>query len=131
MRDFFRILSVSLLLVLFGCGSTASNTELTQTRDGLTATLAVKPASLAVMKPVVLQLTLREEHGGVVEGAVVQYDLTMPGMTMPKTSPVAVAEGGGRYRAQTLFTMSGDWRIEATVTRPGGVTAFSYGIRVQ
>lgn len=125
------MLSLALALVLAGCGDATPNTERSRTMDGLTAVLAVEPASPRAMQPVVLELTLRGERGEAVEGAGVQFDLTMPGMTMPKDSLAAVADGLSAYRAQTLFSMSGDWRIEARVTSPRGTTAFSYDIKVK
>lgn len=131
MRNAILATLIALLLVLSACGNDAAAPSLlSQTRDGLTATLSLDPAAPATMHPVALVLTLLDAQGQAVDGVEARYDLTMPGMTMPKVMPNAVPEGQGRYRVETVFTMSGDWRIKATVTRPEGVTVFDYDITV-
>lgn len=117
------------LLLAVGCGQPAP-TQLSQARDGLTAVLSMTPAAPAAMKPVVLLLTLRDSDGRAVNDAEVACDLTMPGMAMPDNKPKLSAEGDGRYRAETVFTMSGAWRVEASVSRPSGETVFTFDFEI-
>jgi len=53
-----------------------------------------------------------------VEQAEVWLALVMPTMQMSPNEPDAVPAGGGQYRANVIFTMSGTWNLEVhTVVR--------------
>jgi hypothetical protein len=105
--------------------------EFTQTQGGITATFTMKPASPGMMEPVRLSLSLTDASGQAIESAQVAYDLTMPGMSMPPNRPQASNEGNGLYVAETTFTMSGDWRAEATVTYNAETTTFTFDFLIK
>lgn len=120
---------VALAFSLFGCGQ-AKTKELTQSQNGITAVFSMSPASPSMMEPVTLLFSLTDANGKVIEGAQVAYDLTMPGMAMPPNQPQATDEGSGHYNADAIFTMSGDWRAEATVTYNGETTIFAFDFSI-
>jgi hypothetical protein len=84
-----------------------------------------------MMEPVRLSLSLTDASGQAIESAQVAYDLTMPGMSMPPSRPQASNEGNGLYVAETTFTMSGDWRAEATVTYNAETTTFTFDFLIK
>jgi nitrogen fixation protein FixH len=89
-----------------------------QTVDRLTIAIeAPERPQLLIEQEVVVTLTNPE--GRPVEGAEVWLALIMPTMQMSPNEPDATAEGGGRYRAKTLFTMSGTWEVEVHATVQG------------
>lgn len=125
------LLLTLLLLVAMACsGQPDTPAARTRTQAGLTATLTLAPDSPAAMQPVQLLLTLRDTRNSPVDGARVAWNLTMPDMAMPENRPKATMLGEGRYRAETVFTMSGKWRMEATVSRPEGTTTLNFDIAV-
>jgi hypothetical protein len=83
------------------------------------------------MDPVTLSLTLTDPNGQAIEGAQVAYDLTMPGMAMPPNQPQASDKGNGLYETGTTFSMSGDWRAEATVAYNGKTTTFTFDFSIK
>jgi hypothetical protein len=105
-----------IMLPLCSCGGTASSAPLVQTESDLSATLEITPDPPPVMQDTTLLLTLRDADGNLVSGASVMFDLTMPAMEMPENQPTATEEEDGIYRADTVFTMSGEWQIDAEVT---------------
>ncbi len=72
------------------------------------------------MRETTLTLALHDTEGNRIRGASVNYDLTMPGMTMPANQPEASETENGTYEAQALFTMEGDWRCRVDVTLAAG-----------
>jgi hypothetical protein len=69
-----------------------------------------------------IALRLQDQRGHAVTNATVQI---APEMTsMPMTTPtVGAAAQAGRYLAQPLFSMAGDWRLYVTITAPGQPSA--------
>jgi hypothetical protein len=119
-----------LIFLLFGCGQATTN-EFTQTRSGITAVFSMSPDAPATMEPVRLVLTLTDANDKAIDGSLVTYDLTMPGMSMPPNRPQATGKGKGLYEAQTIFTMSGDWRAEVTVTYKDEMIPFTFDFSVK
>lgn len=105
--------------------------EFTQAHNGITAVFSMLPDSPAAMEPVTLSLKLADVSGKAIEGAQVAYNLTMPGMTMLPNQPQATSKEGGFYQADTAFTMSGNWRVEATVTYNGETSLFDFDFPVK
>jgi hypothetical protein len=95
-----------IMLPLCSCGGTASSAPLVQTESDLSATLEITPDPPPVMQDTTLLLTLRDADGNLVSGA----------SEMPENQPTATEEEDGIYRADTVFTMSGEWQIDAEVT---------------
>jgi hypothetical protein len=124
------LLLIILVLFLTGCRQDTSR-EVSQTSGGLTATLSIDPYPPVSMKPITLLLALSDAEGHTLDGAQIVYNLTMPGMEMPPNQPQASDEGGGLYRAETTFTMSGDWQVQAMVTRNGEPITFTFDISVK
>lgn len=102
-------------LALAACGGPATTTQ-RQTVEGLTVALE-RPQQAALLQSYDLTVALTDAAGAPVEGAQVFLDMAMPSMPMGQNQPLAEPLGGGRYRAQAVFNMIGDWtvRVNATV----------------
>ena len=107
-----------LLALLAACGQAAAPARLAQTVDGLTITLEAT-ASPKLNAAEQLTVTLADAQGQPVDGADVYVDLTMPAMPMGTNRPIAEPEGQGRYRANSAYTMSGDWDVTVVATVAG------------
>lgn len=126
------LLVLALLLVVFIRQSKEKTAaEATDTRDGVTAVFSTTPASPKAMEPVTASLTLTDANGRALEGATMTFDLTMPGMIMPPNQPEAVEKSPGLYSVDTTFTMSGNWRAAAIITRNDQTTLFNFDFRVK
>ena len=117
--------------ILCSCSGKASSAPLVQTDGDLSATLEFMPDPPTVMQDATLLLTLRDADDNLVSGASVMFDLTMPAMEMPENQPTATEEEDGIYRADTVFTMSGEWQIDAKVTIEGPQKAFTFLINIK
>jgi nitrogen fixation protein FixH len=106
------------LCALAGCGSAPAATTQRQTVDGLTVALE-QPREAVLLKNYDLTITLTDSAGAPVEGAKVSLDMAMPSMPMGQNQPIADPLGGGRYRAQALFNMIGDWTVRVHVSAGG------------
>ena len=126
----YFIVVCMLTLFLAGCGKSTPK-EFSQTNGGLTASLSIAPYPPVVMEPATLRLTLTDAAGQMIDGARIAYDLTMPGMAMPPNQPQASGQGDGRYHADAIFTMSGKWRVQATVTHNGKEAVFTFDFSVK
>ncbi len=73
------------------------------------------PSGRVIHEPTRFEVEIVGSDGRPVEGAAVEFDLTMPAMEMPLNRFAAPAVPGapGRYRGEGTFTMKGEWRIEA------------------
>jgi hypothetical protein len=121
---------VALGFSLFSCVQTKTS-EYTQTQNGITAVFSMSPETPTMMESVTLSLALTDISGQVIEGAQVTYDLTMPGMTMPPNQPQASEKGNGFYKANTTFTMAGDWRAEIAVDYGGETITFTFNFTIK
>ncbi|MCB9453034.1 MAG: FixH family protein [Anaerolineaceae bacterium] len=136
-----RVLLVGVCLLLpltiIGCGqngaeSVDSPLVLEQIDSGITAQLTVSQNPVSVMEETVLTLALHDADGQPVQAAVVHYDLTMPGMTMPPNQLDANEQADGVYTAQAIFTMAGDWRCNVAVTLSDNTpVAFAFDLKAQ
>jgi hypothetical protein len=122
---------VMALVASSGCRQQVQPGASPQPSGDLSAVLEVIPNPPLPMEKSVLQLTLRDAEQRPVVGAAVQFDLTMPGMTMPPNHPQATAAGDGIYRSDVLFTMAGHWQIMADVTLPGQNQQFTFLLDTQ
>jgi YtkA-like len=110
------------LLGLSGCGGTGSATGKLVTQKQLVDQLTIaleapeKPPLLAEQELVIL---LTDQAGQPVDGAEVWLALVMPTMQHSPNEPDAVAAGPGRYKANALFTMVGNWNVEIHATVRG------------
>jgi nitrogen fixation protein FixH len=127
------LLTMVLFLLVFACQYQRQHAaqEFTQAQNGITAVFSMSPDSPTAMESVTLLLKLTDVSGKAIESAQVAYDLTMPGMTMPPNQPQVTDKGGGVYQADTTFTMSGNWHVEAAVTYNGTTTPFTFDFSVQ
>jgi hypothetical protein len=117
----FRLLTLSILLLLAACRQSAQSTPTPQATapDDIVITLEVEPAPPAV-GDTVLVITVRTAAGEAVDDAAiaVRGDMNHAGMT-----PVfGEVEGGsdGVYRVPFEWTMGGDWIITVDVTLTNG-----------
>jgi nitrogen fixation protein FixH len=121
---------VALVLLFAACGG-QSSPELTQTVNGITATLALTPDPPVPMETNTLTLTLKDAEGQPLTAADVAFDLTMPAMPMPVNRPTATETGGGVYEAEAIFTMAGAWRIQVDVTQGGTSATFTFDLKTK
>lgn len=131
-----RLASAVLLLlmvtpILCACGGAVSSAPLTQTAGDLSAMLEIVPYPPPVMQDTMLTLTLRDAGGDPVPGASVTFDLTMPAMEMPENRPEVTEEEDGVYRANAIFTMSGEWRIDVEVANEEAHEVFTFLINTK
>ncbi len=122
-------------LLLAACGNSAANQSAqtvapangtvsagasvqSQTIDGLTISLEA-PSEPKLLDAANFVITLTDSAGKPVEGADVYLDLLMTTMPMGTNKPVASPEGPGKYRAQGVFDMTGEWDITVHVTVAG------------
>jgi hypothetical protein len=126
----YVILMVFLPLLIISCGQKNKNT-FSQIKGGINANFSISPASPTAMEPAVLSLTLKDQKGNPIKGADVQYNLTMPGMMMPSNQPQATEASGGQYHSDAIFTMSGDWQVEALVKYGSEQTNFTFNLPVK
>jgi hypothetical protein len=115
------------ILVLVACGGpgTPYPESLTQTEGNLTAVLEVSPYPPVPMQDATLALSLQAD-GKPVSGATTTLNITMLDCTMAPDNPAATEEEVGIYRARTIFTMSGAYRIKATVAVEGESHVFIF-----
>jgi hypothetical protein len=113
--------------ILFACAEgPESDVVLTASSGGITGVLELEPFPPDVMQETVLTLTLSDGEGREIEGARVRFDLTMPAMEMPENRTEAEGIAPGRYQAKVLFTMAGEWQIDAAVARDSGQEALQF-----
>jgi len=122
------VIGISLMSV--ACSDSPADSSFTQTQDDLSARLVINPYPPSVMQATTLELLLQDTNGNSVSGVDVQFDLTMPAMEMPENQPVVIEGEGGNYKAEALFTMGGEWQIDATVERAGETTLFTFMINL-
>ena len=77
-----------------------------------------------------LFITITDADGKPVDQATVFLDLTMPAMYMPPQQPIAEALGNGRYRVSTLFTMEGEWHVQAHAIINGSTQTVTFNQNV-
>lgn len=119
-------LALALSLLLSACGAAPAPSPEEAKTAGTTATLRVDPSPPVPLAEATLELTLRDRAGQPISGAVVELDLTMPGMAMPLNRPAVTEVGNGTYRAQAIFTMAGDWQIQVDASYAGGSERFTF-----
>jgi hypothetical protein len=127
---FSLILLIFLAMFAASCGQ-KNTSDFSQTENGIQANLNISPSSPVAMEMTKMMLTLIDGKGQPIEGADVQYNLVMPGMMMAPNQPQASEESGGRYRADAMFTMAGDWRVEVSVQTDNRETTFNFDFPVK
>jgi hypothetical protein len=85
----------------------------------LNVTLALSPYPPASFQNGNFDITLTDDKGQAVTDAQISLDLTMPGMWMPPSKPVAQNVGNGKYHATAFWTMRDMWQIEVIIQRGG------------
>ncbi len=125
------VLLIVLSTALAACSRAAEATVLTQQAGAWSATLKVEPYPPVAMKAAVLELAVTDLAGQPVSGAAVTFDLSMPGMEMPVNRPEATEQENGSYRAAAMFTMSGAWRLVASVSSADRSEAFTFDLRTR
>jgi nitrogen fixation protein FixH len=89
-----------------------------QTVDGLLIALEANPNPQLNTNEVFI-IALYDAQGRPVENADVYLDLDMPAMPMGSNQPIAEHSQNGQYRAETAYTMTGDWTIDVIVAYNG------------
>jgi hypothetical protein len=130
----WRALCIGVLaFLLVGCGTPAAEVPMQrQTIDDLTIALAAPPQPV-VNQQAVFVVTLTNAAGNPIDGADVYLDLTMAEMKMGTNTPIAEAQGNGRYRAQSALDMAGDWTftVHATVNNKDYAATFASTVAEQ
>jgi len=67
-----------------------------------------------------LTITVRDAGGLAVSGANVTVTTMMPSMNMSGTAQTAKPQGAGRYRADLVLGMAGNWDVTVSITPSGG-----------
>jgi hypothetical protein len=130
-RTVAAIVLVLISMASSACGATATPYADTQISGSLSATLLVLPFPPVPMESTTLDLTLRDADQQPVSGASVSFDLTMPAMEMPVNRPQASEAEPGVYRANAVFTMAGEWRIQAEVSYKGRDEEFVFPLHTR
>ncbi|MCU0490038.1 MAG: FixH family protein [Chloroflexaceae bacterium] len=103
--------------MLSGCAAQAPAgvVRVQQTVEGVTIALdwQEKPR---LNQPQTFLITLTDEQGQAISGADVYMDLDMPAMPMGTNQPIATPEGGGTYRVEGIYTMTGEWHVTVVAT---------------
>ncbi len=116
-----------IVLGLAGCGSSpAANagpgTGCGQQRTTGTYTIGLRTGSCPAHGGVrtSLTITVRDAGGLAVSGANVTVTTMMPSMNMSGTAQTAKPQGVGRYRADLVLGMAGNWDVMVSITPSGG-----------
>jgi nitrogen fixation protein FixH len=131
MKHPIRLMLAVLSLIAAACTGSPADSARLQMQGGVSASLTLRPDPPSVMQSAELELSLHDAKGEPVTGAQVQFDLTMPAMEMPENRVDAVEAEAGSYVAKTLFTMSGEWQIEASVLSAGESTSFIFNVSLK
>ena len=133
MRKYIAFVSLSLALVLgfAGCVPTPQKKQEAKTSGALTMSLLIIPDPPAPMRETQVELKLSDSRGQPVTSTDISMDLTMPGMAMPANRPQVFAAGDGVYRAKTIFSMAGKWKIEVTAAKAGAAETFAFDFEVK
>jgi hypothetical protein len=116
-----RIALVLAAFLLGACGGNAGRPANIVTQQQSVGQLMIaletpERPPLLTEQQVVVKLT--DTGGAPVDQAEVWLALVMPTMQMSPNEPDAAPAGGGQYRANVIFTMSGTWNLEVhTVVR--------------
>lgn len=121
---------IFLLLVLLVAGIVASRHWIGAQRSAPSASAVdwrmtvAAPSGTVIHEPTRFEVAIRRADGLPVEGARVEFDLTMPAMEMPlnRFGARAVPDRPGTYAGEGTFTMKGKWQIEA-IARHGDQVA--------
>lgn len=106
------------MVILVGCRQRSAISDSPET---VQISLNVEPSPPSIGETVLI-VTLRDERGNPVEGAVLQVrgDMTHAGMA-PEFGEVE-SSTEGEYRIPFEWTMGGDWILTITATLPSGET---------
>lgn len=77
------------------------------------AKLIFETDKLEKMLPVKVTLELKDNKNKHLENQEILFDLIMPSMEMPENKVKLKYKGNGIYQGEVIFTMRGDWRINA------------------
>lgn len=98
-------------------------------KSSIQAVLSPKMDSYPKMKPVKFILKLSKQNKPL-EKVQVSFDLTMPSMYMPKNEVKLKESSKGTYEGEALFTMSGDWRINASIIKDNKKEMLYFDVKV-
>lgn len=98
-------------------------------KSTIQAVLSPKMDSYPKMKPVKFILKLSKQDKPL-EKAIVSFDLTMPSMYMPKNEVKLKESSKGTYEGEAMFTMSGDWRINTSITKDNKKEMLYFDVKV-
>lgn len=110
-------LLVSLSMLLAACGGTA-----TPVADTTSVHIAVEtnPNPMMMENEAELILIITDANGNPIEGATVDVSAEHTGHNMGgPMSGVATEQGNGRYAINTVFSMSGTWKLTVYVSKDG------------
>lgn len=108
--------ALCLALACAGCAHPAASPPPSNAQWHMTLTLL--PAAPLRLDPTQLNVQIADNRGGLVSGAAVTMNLTMPTMDMGQNQVPAKARAAGVYTATGRFTMPGHW--QATVQADKG-----------
>lgn len=134
-RAYSGPLLISLILtgLLGGCTPATPAPATHQRLQGQYADTTVTldlPATVRVMEPVPLTVTLTDATGTPVADALVTIRLEMPGMAMGQQNLWAAPQPAGRYTATALYTMAGTWTMVVEVRQSLATWTTSWPLQV-
>lgn len=115
---FIAFVLLAALVILVGCRQESS---ITDSSEAVQINLTVEPSPPSIGEAVLI-VTLQDEHGDSIQGAMVQVrgDMRHAGMA-PEFGEIETANEG-EYRIPFEWTMGGDWILTVTATLPNGET---------
>lgn len=95
--------------------------ETSVANGGWTISFATQPQQPAALRPVTLQLTIRDGANTLMAVDELTAEARMPEMSHQETRVVFRAVSPGRYQATTTFSMDGVWEIALEGRRSGRI----------
>lgn len=124
----FRALALIAGSLMVGSCGDADQGRMIQTSGLVSASLEVSPDRPVPMGAVDLRLALSSLNDEPIRRAGVVFYATMPGMVMPESRFDGNEESPGVYRARTIFTMAGQWRLRIEIALRGRSIVFVFDI---
>jgi len=117
MKKFLSLLIISSLVLYPNLKAYSENKDKNITMNisskKYLAKLIFQTQKIEKMVPVKLILELKDKKNKILENEEILFDLVMPSMEMPENKVKMKYKGKGIYEGEAIFTMRGDWRINA------------------
>lgn len=110
---------VAAALLVAGCSSKDQERQTRSAAAGdlsITTAFAPEPPRKGID---ILTVTLKDDTGAPVKGAIVKVDTTMPSMSMPGPSVTAHNNGDGTYSARLALQYATSWQFTVSAKAAG------------